>query len=205
MYFSQCTCLTTFGLIVVTYAWKTDKVVDCSFVSSSFFCYVRCKYIFLIDKFQLCMCVYILKIHFQWPPEILINACDISPIVKKCYEQCNVTSEEVQRFELTTDYDHLPHSNELKCYLHCVMASCGVFKPNSTRLDIAYMMEIVERLPREEQDIVFAMGRGCVKRIQNMKDPIEIAYTLNVCGKQNDNEVCLENKTKKQNHRFKRK
>lgn len=134
------------------------------------------------------MCIQ--KFLFQWPPEILLNACDFTSILKKCYQSSNVTSEEVKRFEQTSDLNNLPHSNELKLYFHCVMATCGVFKPNSTRLDIAYMMELVERLPREQQDIIFMMGRGCVKRVQNMKDPIEIAYTLNVCGKTNDNEVC---------------
>lgn len=106
--------------------------------------------------------------------------------------------EEVELFEMTTDFEHLPNSLALKCYFYCVMEACRVFKPNSTRLDIAYMMDIVEQLPREEQDIVFKIGRGCVKRIIHIKDPFEAAYEINVCGKENDNVVCSNLSTKNQ-------
>lgn len=110
-------------------------------------------------------------------------------MINKCYDKCNATYEEIQRFELTTDFAHLPNSVEIKCYFYCVMSSCGVFKPNSTRLDIPYMMDLVEQLTKEQQEIVFGMGRGCMRRVFNMKDPLEISYLLNVCSKQNDNEV----------------
>lgn len=51
-------------------------------------------------------------------------------------------------------------------------------------------MEQIERLSRCQQDILFGMGRGCMRRILNLRDPLEISYTLNVCSKENDNEVC---------------
>lgn len=61
--------------------------------------------------------------------------------------------------------------------------------PNSTRLNIAYMMDAVNSLSREEQDIFFRMSRGCLKK--SSKDPVELSYHLNVCAKENDNEVIL--------------
>lgn len=126
---------------------------------------------------------------FQWPPEVFNQSCNVKDIVEECRDKCNADLEEVKHFETATDLKNLPNSFALKCYFYCVMAECHVFKPNSTRLDIAYLMDLVEKLTREEQDIVFGLGRGCVKRIMHMKDPYEIAYTLNVCSKGNDNEV----------------
>lgn len=47
----------------------------------------------------------------------------------------------------------------------------------------------MDQLTKDEQDIVFKMGRGCTKRTMNIRNPIEFCYALNVCVKQNDNEV----------------
>lgn len=90
---------------------------------------------------------------------------------------------------MTTDFKNLPNSKELKCYMYCYMVACHVFKPDSIRLNTIFLMEQIEKLPRYIQDILFTMGRGCIRRIVHLKDPYEIAYAMNVCSKENDNEV----------------
>lgn len=97
--------------------------------------------------------------HFQWPPKELNEDCDIEGSIKLCHERCKVDLGEVKRFELSTDLGNLPNSQELKCYLYCFMESCGVFQKNSTRLNLEFVMNKIEKLPREKQDIVFGMGR----------------------------------------------
>lgn len=130
---------------------------------------------------------------FQWPSKEMTNSMEeICPRVNTtdmCRDQCNVNLDEVKRFELTTDLTNLPNSKELKCYLHCFMSACLVFTPNSLRLNVVFMMEQIEKLPRYQQDILFGMGRGCIRRTMHLKDRVEIAYVLNVCSKENDNEV----------------
>lgn len=108
-----------------------------------------------------------------------------------CREQCRVDLSEVRYFEMTTDLKNLPNSKELKCYMYCFMVACRVFKPDSWRLNTIYLMEQIEKLPKYAQDILFGMGRGCIRRIVNLRDPYEIAYTMNVCSKENDNEVSV--------------
>lgn len=89
---------------------------------------------------------------------------DIEGTVKLCHEKCKVDLEEVKRFELTTDLGNLPKGPELKCYFYCVMETCGVFKTNSTQLNVAFMMDLIEKLPREEQDIIFRMGKLTIEK-----------------------------------------
>lgn len=108
---------------------------------------------------------------------------------KICHEKCQNNLDEVKRFEMTTDFKNLPNSKELKCYMYCFMMACKVFKSDTMRLNTVFLMEQIEKLPRYQQDILFGMGRGCIRRILNIRDPVEIAYTLNVCSKENDNEV----------------
>lgn len=110
---------------------------------------------------------------------------------KDCHEQCQNDLDEVRRFELTTDFKNLPNSKGLKCYMYCFMMACKVFKPDSLRLNTIHLMEQLEKLPRYQQEIFFGMGRGCMRRILNIRDGYELAYTLNVCSKENDNEVRL--------------
>lgn len=97
--------------------------------------------------------------------------------------------EEVQRFELSTDLKNLPDSQVLKCYIHCVMEETGAIKRNSTRINVGLMMDLINDLSREQQDIYFRMSRGCIKRTMHIKDPFQFAYIMNVCAKENDNEV----------------
>lgn len=115
--------------------------------------------------------------------------CPKMNTVKMCREKCNIDLDEVRRFELTTDFKNLPNSKELKCYMYCYMLACQAFKPDSLRLNTIFLMEQIEKLPKYVQDILFAMGRGCIRRIVHLRDPYEIAYTMNVCAKENDNEV----------------
>lgn len=109
--------------------------------------------------------------------------------VKFCYQKCPVDREEAKRFEEATDLKHLPDSYLLKCYLHCLMEETGAIKRNSTSLNMALMMDAINELPRDQQDIIFGMGRGCVRRIMNIRDPLQYVYILNVCAKENDNVV----------------
>lgn len=92
---------------------------------------------------------------------------------------------------MTTDLNHLPNSSALKCYFHCAMFRFGVYQyENSTRLNLATMIEVLESLSKPEQEIYFRLGRGCFKRASPYnKDVLEFSYTLNVCAKDNDNEV----------------
>lgn len=115
--------------------------------------------------------------------------CPIANTTKICHDNCKVDLDEVKRFELTTDFKNLPNSKELKCYMQCFMMACKVFKPDSIRLNTVYLMEQIEKLPKYQQEIVFGLGRGCIRRIINIRDPFELAYTMNVCSKENDNEV----------------
>lgn len=117
------------------------------------------------------------------------EVCPLVNTTKFCQDRCQNDLDEVKRFELTTDFKNLPNSKALKCYMHCFMMACKVFKPDSIRLNTVYLMEQIEKLPRDQQDILFGMGRGCVRRIINIRDPFELAYTMNVCSKENDNEV----------------
>lgn len=53
------------------------------------------------------------------------------------------------------------------------------------------MMDLINELPRDEQDIIFRMSRGCVKKTMHIRDPLQYAYIFNVCAKENDNEVSV--------------
>lgn len=114
---------------------------------------------------------------------------NVSEVIKYCFQKCPVDPEELKLFELSTDLNHLPNSYLLKCYIHCTMEETGAIKRNSTKINVGQMMDTINQLPKEQQDILFAMGRGCVRRIMNIKDPLQYAYILNVCAKENDNEV----------------
>lgn len=115
---------------------------------------------------------------------------DINGTISKCLQQCQANIKEIENFELTTDFKNIPSSASLKCYLHCCFLSFGVYQsPNSTRLNLAQMMDAVNGLAKDQQDIYFRMTRGCMKRVSHIKDPTEFTYIMNVCAKENDNEV----------------
>lgn len=115
--------------------------------------------------------------------------CPVKNTTKFCSEKCNTNLDEVKRFESTSDFKNLPNSRALKCYMYCYMVACQVFKPDSIRLNTIFLMEQIEKFSKYVQDILFGMGRGCIRRIMHIKDPYEVAYTLNLCSKENDNEV----------------
>ncbi|XP_055312781.1 uncharacterized protein LOC129574601 [Sitodiplosis mosellana] len=125
----------------------------------------------------------------NWPPKALIEHMDIPAIVKYCLDQCpGSTKAEMELFEKTTDLQNLPNSRELKCYMHCCLVESRTILPNSTRLNMENMMVVMEKLRKEDVDILLRLSRGCIKRTMNVRDPWEYAYILNTCAKLNDNE-----------------
>lgn len=115
---------------------------------------------------------------------------DINDTISKCLQQCQANTKEIENFELSNDFKNLPSSASLKCYLHCCFLSFGVYQsPNSTRLNLAQLMDSLNGLTKDQQDIFFRMSRGCMKRVSHIKDPTEFTYIMNVCAKENDNEV----------------
>lgn len=50
------------------------------------------------------------------------------------------------------------------------MVACKVFKENSNplRLNTVFLLEQIEKFPREQQDILFGMGRGNYRIIANI-------------------------------------
>lgn len=125
----------------------------------------------------------------QWPPALVHDYYDIPYIVQTCKDRCQVNPDEVKRFEASNDFNNLPSSKELRCFLHCNMVESGVLEPDSVRLNITKTMDLYMQLPKEDQVILSGMGRGCMQKTRRIKDPYEFAYQINVCAKQNDNEV----------------
>lgn len=101
----------------------------------------------------------------------------------------------MELFEKTTDFENLPKSRALKCYIHCCLVETKAIYPNSTRINMENMMGVIDKLDKEEIDIILRMSRGCIKRTMNIRDPWEYAYVLNACVKQNDNEVGKPNRS----------
>lgn len=62
-------------------------------------------------------------------------------------------------------------------------------KPNSTKIDPSEMIELVQKLNNEEYKDLLTLARGCLSRVRTLKEPTEVAYQLNVCGKRNSPEV----------------
>lgn len=103
--------------------------------------------------------------------------------------------EEIKKFELTTDMKNLPNSMSLRCYFHCFWVELGVLKPGSAVVDPTDFFQLMDKMTAEEQDKYMILIKGCTKRLNRIKDPIEVAYQAMVCGKENSNEVLnfLEN------------
>lgn len=90
---------------------------------------------------------------------------------------------------MTPDVDHLPDSDELKCYFLCLYIEAHLMKPNSTAIDPSELIDLAQKLNNEEYKNLLTLSKGCLSRVRKLKKPIEIAYQLNVCGKQNSPEV----------------
>lgn len=119
-----------------------------------------------------------------------MSGFDEQAVLKICYAKCpGATREEVELFEKTTDFQNIPSSQPLKCFIHCIMEETNAIHPNTTRINMGMMMEELNKVNKTQQEIIFAMSKGCMKRVRLIKDPLEFAYALNVCCKQNDNDV----------------
>ncbi|XP_031630669.1 uncharacterized protein LOC116345437 [Contarinia nasturtii] len=125
----------------------------------------------------------------DWPSASLENSFDEEAVCKLCYKKCpGSTRDEVELFEKTTDLENLPNSYPLKCFMHCVMEEAGALHRNAAQLNYAHVMQEIDKLQKDHQKIVIAMGKGCIKRVRDITDPVEFAYALNVCCKKNDND-----------------
>lgn len=125
----------------------------------------------------------------QWPPEIIYKHYDIPRLVNKCTQQCKPNLEELKEFELSTNIKNLPNSNSLRCYFNCFWIELGIMKPGSAAIDPTGFFELLDQMTEEEQDKYMKLIRGCTKRLNKIKDPIEVSYQAVLCGKENSNEV----------------
>lgn len=114
---------------------------------------------------------------------------DIPKLVKNCRALCKVDVEELQEFELSTDFDHLSNTMEIRCYLHCASMELRIMKPGSSIIDPTEFFDVIDQMTEEEQNKMMKMMRGCSKRVAKIKDPVEIVYQALVCMKENANEV----------------
>lgn len=62
-------------------------------------------------------------------------------------------------------------------------------KPNSTKIDPSEMIDLAQKLTNQEYQNLLTLSKGCLSRVRKVKEPTEVAYQLNVCGKQNSLEV----------------
>lgn len=114
---------------------------------------------------------------------------DIPKLVKNCHDLCKVDVEELQEFELSTDFDHLPNTLEIRCYLHCATMELRIMKPGSSIIDPSEFFDVVDQMTEEEQNKIMKMVRGWSKKVAKIKDPVEIVYQALVCMKKNSAEV----------------
>lgn len=125
----------------------------------------------------------------QWPSEYLKANIDFDGMSKECYAKCGPCRDEVMQFELTDDFEHLPNSTGVRCYLHCQMVLLGVLEPNTAQLAGGKFIDLLADMDANERRIWIGMSRGCLKYVRNILDPVQFAYAWNVCAKHNDNEV----------------
>lgn len=130
----------------------------------------------------------------EWPPSILYEYFDVPLIVQTCKDRCHINdTKEIESFERSENFQNLPNSSELRCYLHCNMIESGILEPGSVKMNISKMVDVLtdDRLSLEQRSIIMGLGKGCLQKTKKYKDPIEFSYQLAVCAKQNDNEVLL--------------
>lgn len=90
---------------------------------------------------------------------------------------------------MTEDMEHLPNSTALKTYIRCAAEESGSLEKNSNKFLVSRFADFFADITREEQDIYFRMGKGCLKRARTIVDPLEYTYAITVCFKENDNKV----------------
>lgn len=132
--------------------------------------------------------------NLQWPPKALQDIYNSPEKIKKCHNECNSTYDIVHDFEISTNLNNLPDSNELKCYIHCAYITLGYIKPNSLKINFQSIYELSSDFTDNEVKRMTKLYAGCEKRIKKIKDLVERVYMMNVCAKQNANEVSIDGK-----------
>lgn len=112
--------------------------------------------------------------------------------MKKFHSQCNSSFALIQEFELSTNLENIPKSPELKCFLYSAYVHFGYIKSNSPRLNFQSFIELASEFTDDEAKRMIKLFSGCEKRAKKSKDPIEVVYIFNACGKQNVNEVSID-------------
>lgn len=112
-------------------------------------------------------------------------------MVKKCATECKTDLNEVKEFELTTDFNSLPNSPELKCYFLCGYIEVGFMKPNSPKVTPDRFLDLLNQMEKDDQRKYLTMSKGCSTKVKSIKNPTEVAYQANVCLKRNSVEVFI--------------
>lgn len=92
-------------------------------------------------------------------------------------------------FEIGEDLDNLPNSKALKAYIRCYQVETETVDRNSNMLLLGKIGALFPELTKEQKDIYLGWGKGCMKRLKPITDPIEWSYALFICFKRNDNKV----------------
>lgn len=95
---------------------------------------------------------------------------------------------------MSTDLEHLSNSKEIRCYFHCTLVDIGLIDPVSGKLTPDKFIDIWEHFSEEHQENFMRLGRVCLPRLKKIKDPIEAAYQIVHCAKENDMEVDIKKK-----------
>lgn len=116
---------------------------------------------------------------------------DLDYIVPTCYERSGVDKKELMEFEMTDDLEHIPDSREIKLYIRCWNELSESVDLKANKMLLSKFGELLADFTKEEKEIFIGFGKGCIRRIKPITDPIEWSYALIVCYKQNDNKVCI--------------
>lgn len=110
-------------------------------------------------------------------------------LIYECHEKCGTTPDLIRAFELSTDFDNLPDSKELKCCMYCGTAGRQLLNADETDFDFSGMFDVMSQMDDKEQDIYIKGFRGCFKQDRRIKDMTERIYKMYTCMKRNDNKV----------------
>lgn len=132
---------------------------------------------------------YWLSLSIKWPPAIVYQHYDVPGLVQRCSEKCKNNLDEVKEFEQTTDLTNLPNSEGIRCYFTCFWIELGVMQPGSPHINPSDFFELMDQMTEQEQENYLTLMKGCTKRLNKIKDPVEVSYQAMACGKQNSNEV----------------
>lgn len=127
----------------------------------------------------------------QWPPKVLREIYENPETIKNCHNQCNSNYDIVHEFEISTNFDNLPDTNEIKCYFYCMYLHLGYMRPNSLKISFQSIFDVSHEFTDDEARRMSKLYVGCEKRVKRIKDPAEKVYLLNVCAKKNVNDVSI--------------